>query len=113
MNETLPNDHDLLITLNVRVQDLIDTIKKMDGVIARDLGGLKEGKLDKTIFSTYCANHEKDSQVVDKEIKTIWQKHDEHSKDIKRLNWIIAVGIGILSMLQFIAPFAINNYLNK
>jgi len=111
MNEQPQNDHDLLITLNVRVQDLIDTIKLMDGTLSRDIGGLKEGKLDKSIYAAHCAEDEKDFEYIKKEFGSVWKKHDEHSADIKRLNWVIAVGIGILSVLQFVAPFAINNYL--
>jgi len=85
------SDHDLLITLNVRVQDLIDTIKRMEGVTTSDIGGLKECKLDKTDFATHEANNEKDLSVIFADIKT-------HS----RMLWI---GIGLITALQFAVPF--------
>lgn len=105
------SDHDLLITLNVRVQDLIETIKQMDGTISRDIGGLKEGKLDKSIFSAHCAEDEKDFTYIKTEFSTVWKKHDEHSTDIKRLSWFMAVGIGAIAVIQFITPFIIKKFI--
>jgi hypothetical protein len=105
------SDHDLLITLNVRVQDLIDTIKQMDGTISRDIGGLKEGKLDKSIYTAHCAEDEKDFEYVKKEFAVVWKKHDEHSSDIKKLSWIVATGIGIMTVIQFIMPFIIKKFI--
>jgi hypothetical protein len=99
------SDHDLLITLNVRVQDLIDTIKQMDGTISRDIGGLKEGKLDKSIFTAHCAGETKTIEGINKEFGVVWKKHDEHSADIKRLTWLMGIGVGIVSLIQVLLPF--------
>lgn len=105
--ETKQNDHDLLITLNVRVQDLIDTIKQMDGTLSRDIGGLKEGKLDKTLFASHCSDDAKDFQYIKDEFKTVWSKYDMHEKEIKNLNKQMWTGIGALAVIQFAAPFII------
>jgi hypothetical protein len=102
---TQQNDHDLLITLNVRVQDLIDTIKLMDGTLSRDIGGLKEGKLDKSIFTAHCAEEIKTMEGVSKEFVSVWKKHDEHSSEIKRLTWFMGMGVGIISLIQVLLPF--------
>jgi hypothetical protein len=107
---TQQNDHDLLITLNVRVQDLIDTIKQMDGTISRDIGGLQEGKLDKSIYSAHCAEEAKTMEVVNKEFASVWKKHDEHTTDIKKLSWFMGVGVGVIAVIQFITPFIITKY---
>lgn len=96
------NDHDLLITLNVRVQDLIDTIKAMDGTLSREIGGLKEGKLDKSIYSAHCAEDEKDFAYTKEKLL-------EHGKDIKDLYKYMWIGVGVIAALQFIAPFIIDN----
>ena len=104
------NDHDLLITLNVRVQDLIDTIKQMDGTLTRDIGGLKEGKLDKSEFSAHCADDKKDFTYIEKEFGTLWKKHDTHDSEIKTLSRFLWIGIGALAVIQFIMPFIIKKY---
>ena len=104
------SDHDLLITLNVRVQDLIDTIKQMDGTISRDIGGLQEGKLDKTIYSAHCAEEAKNIEITNKEFTAVWKKNDEHTTDIKNLNKYLWLGMGALAVVQFIAPFIITKY---
>jgi hypothetical protein len=105
------SDHDLLITLNVRVQDLIDTIKAMDSTISRDIGGLKEGKLDKSIYASHCAEDAKDFEYIKGEFTTVWKKYDEHSTDIKRISWLVGVGVGIIAVIQFITPFIIKKYM--
>jgi len=92
------NDHDLLITLNVRVQDLIDTIKQMDGTLSREIGGLKEGKLDKSIYTAHCSEDAKDFQYTK-------EKLTEHDKDIKGLTRYLWLGMGALAAIQFAMPF--------
>jgi len=104
------NDRDLLISLNVRVQDLIETIKNMDGMLSRDIGGLKEGKLDKSIYASHCAEDAKDFEYIKKEFETVWKKHDEHASDIKSLNRYLWLGVGALAVIQFITPFIITKY---
>ena len=102
------NDHDLLITLNVRVQDLIDTIKQMDGTLSCDIGGLKEGKLDKVLFASHCSEDSKDFEYIKGEFKEVWRKNEDHDKDIKDLNKRMYIGIGALAVIQFAYPFIIN-----
>jgi hypothetical protein len=101
------SDHDLLITLNVRVQDLIETIKSMDSTLSRDIGGLKEGKLDKSIYSAHCAEDEKDFEYIKKEFETVWKKHDTHENDIKSLNRFFWGAMGIIAAIQFAMPFIV------
>jgi hypothetical protein len=109
MEEKLPsNDHDLLITLNVRVQDLIDTIKAMDGTLSREIGGLKASKVDKDIYAAHCAETDKNVETINKEFATIWKKSDEHSADIKNLTKYLWLGMGALAIIQFLAPFIIS-----
>ena len=110
-NQTLINtgefdrkDRDLLITLNVRVQDLIDTIKQMNGTLTKDIGALQEGKVDKTEFSTYCANHTKDTDTSSKEIDSIWKKYDKHELEIRSMSRMLWMGIGGIVVLQFLIP---------
>lgn len=104
-------DRDLLITLNVRVQDLIDTIKKMENTISRDIGGLQQGKLDKSEFSSHCAGNDKDFDTVKREQKTMWEKYDKHDTDITSLNRYLWIGMGILAAFQFLAPFLMDKFI--
>jgi hypothetical protein len=98
------SDHDLLITLNVRVQDLIETIKSMDGTISRDIGGLKEGKLDKSIYTAHCSEDAKDFQYTK-------EKLEEHDRELKRLSWLMGIGIGVIAVIQFITPFILKKFI--
>jgi hypothetical protein len=108
--ENQKNDHDLLITLNVRVQDLIDTIKAMDGTLSRDIGGLKEGKLDRAEYTAHCANDQKDFEIQEKEIGLVWSKFDKHEAQLNNLNKYLWLGVGALAVIQFITPFIISKY---
>jgi hypothetical protein len=110
IEEQKQTDHDLLITLNVRVQDLIETIKNMDGTLSRDIGGLKEGKLDKSIYSSHCAEDSKDFEYVKKEFETVWKKYDVHESDIKGLYKYLWIGVGIIAAVQFTVPFLIKKF---
>lgn len=103
-------DHDLLIELNVRFQDLNETIKRMDGTISRDIGGLQQGKVDKEVFATHCVNDTKEFDAVKKEQKTMWEKYDKHDNNINLLNRYLWIGMGALAVFQFIAPFLISKY---
>ena len=90
-------DRDLLVRLNTRVEDLIVTIQKMDSNIAKDVGGLRDGKADKAELATHIANDEKDWIRVDKKI-------GDQEQDIKTLNKYLWIGMGIMIAVQFAVP---------
>jgi hypothetical protein len=92
------SDHDLLIELNTRVGDLIKTIERIDGGMAKDIGGLREGKVDVGVFATHTSTDRKEHEGFEKNIEKLFDKTDTQG----RLLWI---GIGILATLQFISPF--------
>ena len=97
-------DRDLLIRLNTRVEDLITSLEKKDNILAQDIGGLKEGKLDKSIYAAHCKEDEK-------EFESLWKKSDEHGGDVKALYKYLWLGMGALAVIQFISPFLISRYL--
>lgn len=103
-------DRDLLIRLNTRVEDLITSLDKKDHLLAQDIGGLKEGKLDKDLFMSHCTEDKKDLEVTKDNFKAVWLKSDEHTTDIKSLNKYLWIGIGILTAIQFIYPFVLKKY---
>ena len=103
-------DRDLLVELNTRVKDLILSIKEKDGKIDQAIGGLQQGKVDKEIFSTHCANDVKDFETQEREIETIWKKFDVHESSISLLNKYMWIGFGAVGVIQFLAPFIISKY---
>ena len=105
-------DHDLLITLNVRVSDLIATIKDLKDTANRDIGALKEGKVDKEAFSAHCMSDSKDIESVKKELTTVWAKYDVHTANITVLNKYLWIGMGALSILQVVVPIILAKYFN-
>jgi hypothetical protein len=94
-------DRDLLIRLNTRVEDLIQSLAKKDDILAKDIGGLQQGKVDKSEMATHCANDAKDFQRLD-------EITDEHERKIESLTKYLWVGVGAIAVLQFLAPFIIN-----
>ena len=96
-------DHDMLVTLNVRVQDLISLINRLDGQTSKDIGGLQTGKVDKTEMSTHTAIDSQDHTRFSKSIDLL----DERVDDIRKNMWI---GIGAITVIQFIAPYIVGKY---
>ena len=94
-------ERDILIRLNTRVEDLITSLAKKDDILAKDIGGLQQGKVDKSEMATHCANDAKDFERLD-------EITDEHEKKIDSLNKYLWVGVGALAVLQFLAPYIIN-----
>ena len=92
------------------MEDLIASLEKKDNLLAQDIGGLKEGKLDKDIYTAHCAEDEKDLQATHKEIASIWKRSDEHATDIKNLNRYLWLGVGALAVIQFITPIVVSKY---
>ena len=103
-------DRDLLIRLNTRVEDLISSLEKKDNLLAQDIGGLKQGKLDKEVYSAHCKEDEKELANTKEQIRSVWAKSDEHTTDIKRLSWLMGIGVGVIAVIQFITPFIISRY---
>lgn len=97
------NDHDLLVSLNTRVADLISLINRLDGQTSRDIGGLQTGKVGVDTFSTHSANDNKEHQNFEKSIAQLWEKSDFHS----RMIWIT---LGVFGALQVIVPFLMQYY---
>ena len=98
-------DRDLLVELNTRMKDLVLSIKEKDGKIDQAIGSLQQGKVDKEIFSTHCANDAKDFEIQEKEIETIWKKFDVHESSLNNLNKYLWLGMGALAAIQFAMPF--------
>ena len=96
-------DRDLLIRLNTRVEDLIVSLEKKDNLLAQDIGGLKQGKLDKSEFTTHCANDTKDFERIDKSVRS-------QERDIKNLNRYLWFGLGVVAVIQFLAPFIMDKF---
>lgn len=114
MDENKPThqtDHDLLITLNVRVADLILTIKDLKDTASKDIGALQAGKLDKTEFSSHITSDSKDFEQIEKSLKAMWEKHDNHDSEIKHINKYIWLAVGGLAVMQIIIPLLISKYL--
>ncbi len=95
MDETpkiIQSDHDLLIQLNTRVGDLIRTIERMDSNMAKDIGGLRDGKLDKTEFVNHITADGKEHESFQKEI-------DKTTAKLELQGRYIWIGIGIMIAL--------------
>ncbi len=84
-----PNDHDLLIRLDQKIENMTDEIILLRDGSNKRLAVVEENKLDKKTFDDYRSSN-------DGNIKALF-KSDEN---IKR---ILYIGMGIVITLQFIA----------
>jgi len=105
-------DRDLLIRLNTRVEDLIISLEKKDHILAQDIGGLKEGKVDKTEFSIHCTGDSKDFSTIQEQFKSVWTKTDVNTADIKVIYRYLFIGVGAIAAIQFIAPYLLKRIFN-
>lgn len=110
VKQAFQTDHDLLITLNVRVADLITTIKDLKDTANKDIGALQAGKVDKSEFSSHITSDRKDFEVINKTFDAIDVKYNNHESEIKSLNKYIWIGVGGLAVLQIAWPFILGYF---
>ena len=96
-------DRDLLITLNVKVGDLITTIRDLKDTNMREIGELRAGKLDKTFFTEHITEDKNRHETIDSQLDKLWIRSDANS----RLLWI---GVGAVAVIQVLVPILVKYF---
>lgn len=94
-------DHDLLIRLDTRMQNITDEMRLLRDGTTGDIKDLKEKKLDRRDFEEYKRDHENESEKIIKGFEEHFEKSD--AKTDRLVVQMAAIG-GALLILQFVIP---------
>jgi hypothetical protein len=86
-----PNDHDLLITVDTKLEILIREVKELKDNTTKRVETLEHEKLDKA-----------EAQRLLKEAEKL---HNDHESRIRRLERYGSAAIGALALLEFLLRF--------